>query len=593
MATISGSIQCLLRHYIVTKASLYNHLHAGYCEICYYCIKHKVILTVSSTEPIPPPLPDATAFLEGKNVKLLQHDAKTWQTVIEQLQARPMPRDTARIVSDICETMRDPFWAERHNAAHNAWQVLKNLDESQLSDFQKRVVNTLKNGGIPPRNHLRSAAENAAGDGLKALFGQLADYVNADSAVHSQMRALDPSAMHSTGGVSALTPAHYRAAEQVTRPPHDKFSPSRFSARFKEGMETLRQHAALEGFAPAHGYADAVTAAKPEAEALIKTLDGRASFSHNANPLLRAALEGESRLAPSRLMRLAELAEKNENINIAKHARSLATQMHHQSIYDAESATQVLTKQAERILRHAEHPLTHIAPEVRARRMAERMQYALQTQIASNNTSSIPQWILDLEQNNKTLFDKIFNSHEHTVPGIFGRPPTVTRHIEVKPLTTLPPEEISTLLPIYRKCITTQRSFLKPYQEALLAPHPPIVPAEIPAVAVSAPPRAPIYDRGIPMPDRLMGDCSLGNCGHDHSNSGTPARGGGQGSHKPQLPKGKSSAGWWVAGIVAAVGVGVYLINEYGKPEKKEYTPTSGDWKGRIEQPTASEARIL
>lgn len=92
------------------------------------------------------------------------------------------------------------------------------------------------------------------------------------------------------------------------------------------------------------------------------------------------------------------------------------------------------------------------------------------------------------------------------------------------------------------------------------------------------------------------------DCGHDHSNSGTPARGGGhyhadgsyhEGPHKPHLPKGKSSAGWWVAGIVAAVGVGVYLINEYGKPKKKEYTPTSGDWKGRIEQTAASEARIL
>jgi len=61
---------------------------------------------------------------------------------------------------------------------------------------------------------------------------------------------------------------------------------------------------------------------------------------------------------------------------------------------------------------------------------------------------------------------------------------------------------------------------------------------------------------------------------------------------KPHLIA-KSNTGWWVAGIVAAVGVGAYLINEYGKPKKKEIEPKSGDWKNRAQQPTTSEARSL
>jgi hypothetical protein len=64
-----------------------------------------------------------------------------------------------------------------------------------------------------------------------------------------------------------------------------------------------------------------------------------------------------------------------------------------------------------------------------------------------------------------------------------------------------------------------------------------------------------------------------------------------------ELPKeilvNKSKTGWWVAGIVAAVGIGAYLINEYGKPEKKEITPKSGDWKDRTEQSVTSEGRTL
>lgn len=74
-------------------------------------------------------------------------------------------------------------------------------------------------------------------------------------------------------------------------------------------------------------------------------------------------------------------------------------------------------------------------------------------------------------------------------------------------------------------------------------------------------------------------------CSHSHTPSG--------GAHEPHLPKGKSNAGWWVAGIVAAVGVGAYLINEYGKPKKKEIEPKSGDWKDRVDAPANSEARSL
>jgi hypothetical protein len=74
-------------------------------------------------------------------------------------------------------------------------------------------------------------------------------------------------------------------------------------------------------------------------------------------------------------------------------------------------------------------------------------------------------------------------------------------------------------------------------------------------------------------------------CSHSHAPSG--------GIHEPHLPKGKSNAGWWVAGIVATVGVGAYLINEYGKPRKKEIEPKSGDWKDRGEQTATSQARTL
>ena len=91
-------------------------------------------------------------------------------------------------------------------------------------------------------------------------------------------------------------------------------------------------------------------------------------------------------------------------------------------------------------------------------------------------------------------------------------------------------------------------------------------------------------------------------CGHDHGPTVSSGGGGGHyhadGSyHAPRgetpLPRGKSNAGWWVAGIVAAVGVGVYLINEYGRPKKKEPAPPSGDWKDRVDAPTTAESRWL
>ena len=91
-------------------------------------------------------------------------------------------------------------------------------------------------------------------------------------------------------------------------------------------------------------------------------------------------------------------------------------------------------------------------------------------------------------------------------------------------------------------------------------------------------------------------------CGHDHGPTLSSGGGGGHyhadGSyHAPRgethLPRGKSNAGWWVAGIVAAVGVGVYLINEYGRPKKKEPAPPSGDWKDRVDAPTTAESRWL
>ena len=74
-------------------------------------------------------------------------------------------------------------------------------------------------------------------------------------------------------------------------------------------------------------------------------------------------------------------------------------------------------------------------------------------------------------------------------------------------------------------------------------------------------------------------------CSHTHTSNGT--------AHESHLPKGKSNTGWWVAGIVASVGVVAYLINEYGKPSKKEVVLKSDEWKDRVSAPTTSEARKL
>jgi hypothetical protein len=79
------------------------------------------------------------------------------------------------------------------------------------------------------------------------------------------------------------------------------------------------------------------------------------------------------------------------------------------------------------------------------------------------------------------------------------------------------------------------------------------------------------------------------DCGHDHA----PSASSGGSAHEPHLPKGKSNTGWWVAGIVAAVGVGAYLINEYGKPKKEGIEAKSGDWKDSAQKSTTSDARSL
>lgn len=59
--------------------------------------------------------------------------------------------------------------------------------------------------------------------------------------------------------------------------------------------------------------------------------------------------------------------------------------------------------------------------------------------------------------------------------------------------------------------------------------------------------------------------------------------------HETHLPKGKSNAGLWLAGITAAVGASAYLINEYGKPPKVN----SKDWKERIEPPAQTPERSV
>lgn len=85
-------------------------------------------------------------------------------------------------------------------------------------------------------------------------------------------------------------------------------------------------------------------------------------------------------------------------------------------------------------------------------------------------------------------------------------------------------------------------------------------------------------------------------CGHDHAPSASS--GGGvhyhgdtpcthAHPHEPHVPEGKSKAALWIAGITAAVGVGAYLINEYGKPDKKK------EWKARIQPSRPSEARTV
>ena len=119
------------------------------------------------------------------------------------------------------------------------------------------------------------------------------------------------------------------------------------------------------------------------------------------------------------------------------------------------------------------------------------------------------------------------------------------------------------------------------------------------------------HDHPTPPPASSGGGHVHGpGCGHDHaptssSGGGTHYHGDtpcshshphtpGGGAHEPHLPKGTSKTGLWVAGIAAVVGVGAYLINEYGKPDKKkEDAPKPKDWKARVEPAASSEARTL
>lgn len=111
------------------------------------------------------------------------------------------------------------------------------------------------------------------------------------------------------------------------------------------------------------------------------------------------------------------------------------------------------------------------------------------------------------------------------------------------------------------------------------------------------------------------------NCGHDHSSSSlhstssTSSYTGGDlhyhgdtpctqtHANEPHLPKTESKVGLWVAGIVAAIGVGAYLINEYGKKSELKKEPQKGDkqteqdksasWKQRATASSKPEARTL
>lgn len=125
-----------------------------------------------------------------------------------------------------------------------------------------------------------------------------------------------------------------------------------------------------------------------------------------------------------------------------------------------------------------------------------------------------------------------------------------------------------------------------------------------------------------PSPSSSGGHVHGPGCGHDHAPSSGSSSGGGThyhgdtpcshshphapggGAHEPHLPKGKSNAAHWVAAIAGVVGVGAYLINEYGKsdtkkPKKKEDTttalPQTTRWQERVnENPVAmQEGRVL
>ena len=66
---------------------------------------------------------------------------------------------------------------------------------------------------------------------------------------------------------------------------------------------------------------------------------------------------------------------------------------------------------------------------------------------------------------------------------------------------------------------------------------------------------------------------------------------------RPELiTEAKSKMGWWVAGIASAVGLGAYIINQYGKvdPAQSPQTPQTEDsWAERTQSSNQTDERAL
>lgn len=119
-------------------------------------------------------------------------------------------------------------------------------------------------------------------------------------------------------------------------------------------------------------------------------------------------------------------------------------------------------------------------------------------------------------------------------------------------------------------------------------------------------PIEPPKNFGVTTPSNKGGHTCGTGCGHDHSHSQqhththNASSGGGHYYAETQpvrpqqleLPKSKSKAGWWALGIIAAAGVGAYLINS-DKARKKASVPKPADWKERTDQSTTAESRGL